>query len=238
MLKYLAGLNHLLSGGIVLSSILFSSIGYGLEFPETSGTGAPERTASGGRRDQSCMQRGAISPTALVPQNNLVTTVAEKPSLFFYLPVTQAKTAEFVLMDNQGNELAQKMITLTGEAGIMEVKLPDIAKLETNQNYWWELAIICNHHDRTQDLFIQGKLQRQELPTEFVRQLETADLLQQAQLYADAQIWHESLAIALQLRHTHPDALTGLLQSVGLGSFDPSLPSREPGFDPSLRSRG
>lgn len=216
MLKYSAVLNHLLSVGIVLSSVLFPSIGYSLEFPETSGTGAPERTASGGRRDQSCLQGGAMSATALVPLNNLVTTVAEKPSLFFYLPATQAKTAEFVLMDNQGNELAQKMITLTGEAGVMDVKLPDTAKLETNQNYWWELAIICNPQDRTQDLFIQGKLQRQELPTEFVRQLETADLLQQAQLYADAGIWHEALAIALRLRDTHPNALAGLLQSVGL----------------------
>jgi len=157
-----------------------------------------------------------MSATALVPQNNLVTTVAEKPSLFFYLPVTQAKTAEFVLMDNQGNELAQKMIKLTDEAGVIEVKFPYSAQLEMNQIYRWELAIICNPQDRTQDVFIQGKLQRQELSSALVSQLETADLLQQAQLYADAGIWHESLAIALKLRDTHPNALAGLLQSVGL----------------------
>ncbi|MEQ8384013.1 MAG: DUF928 domain-containing protein [Coleofasciculus sp. A1-SPW-01] len=50
--------------------------------------------------------------------------------------------------------------------------------------------------------------------------METGDFLQQAQLYAEAGIWHESLAIALQLRHTHPDVLAGLLQSVGLGRFE------------------
>lgn len=216
MFNYLAVLKYSLSVAILLSSVLCSSIGYSLKFPETSGTGAPERTASGGRRDQSCMQGGAMSATALVPQNNLVTTVAEKPSLFFYLPVTQAKTAEFVLMDNQGNELAQKMIKLTDEAGVIEVKFPHSAQLEMNQIYRWELAIICNPQDRTQDVFIQGKLQRQELSSALVSQLETADLLQQAQLYADAGIWHESLAIALKLRDTHPNALAGLLQSVGL----------------------
>ncbi|MEQ9553198.1 MAG: DUF928 domain-containing protein [Coleofasciculus sp. G3-WIS-01] len=199
-----------------MSSVLVSSLGYSLKFPPTDGTGAPERTASGGRRDLSCLQADSMSLTALVPRNNLVTTVSETPSLFFDIPQTRAKTAELVLMDNQGNELAQKMIPLTGEAGVMDVKLPATAKLEMNQIYRWELAIICNSQDRTQDVFIQGKLQRRELPAELVRQLETSDLPQQAQLYAEAGIWHESLAIALRLRDTYPNALAGLLQSVGL----------------------
>lgn len=220
MVKCLASLQYFSIVGVLLSSVLFASSGYSLEFPKTNGTGAPERTASGGRRDELCLQEGTRLPTVLAPQNNVYTTVSPTPSLFFYLPVTPAKTAELVLMDNQGNELAQEIILLTGKAGVMEVQLPDRVQLEVNQIYRWELAIICNVQDRTQDLFIQGKIQRQELSAELVRQLENEDLLQQAQIYTDAGIWQESLAIALQLRYTHPDTWEELLQSVGLENLE------------------
>ncbi len=201
------------------SSLLVQPPILSLEFPPTGGTGAPERTASGGRRGDSCTEAGAIPATALVPQNNWVTTVSETPTLFFYIPQTKTETAEFVLMDNQGNEFLQTKIALPGKSGVMKVVVPSTAKLEENKTYRWEFSIICNTQDRSGDRYIQGTLQRTPLSRELKTQLEAAKPLQQAELFAKAKIWHESLAIAAQLRPTNPKAWEELLKSVGLDAI-------------------
>ncbi len=200
------------------SSLLVQLPALSLQFPPTGGTGAPERTASGGRRD-SCMKRGEIPATALVPQNNLGTTVSETPTLFFYIPHSETKTAEFVLMDNRHNELFQTKIALSGKSGVMKLAVPPTVKLEDNKTYWWEFSIICDTQDRSGDRFIQGMLQRTPLSRELKTKLEAAKPLQQAELLAQAKIWQESLAIAAQLRSTNPKAWEELLKSVGLGAI-------------------
>jgi hypothetical protein len=148
-----------------------------------------------------------------------VTTVSETPTLFFYIPQTQTKTAEFVLMDNQNNELFQTKIDLPGKSGVMKVVVPSTVKLEENKTYRWEFSIICNTQDRSGDRFIQGTLQRTPLNRELKAKLVAAKPLQQAELFAKAKIWHESLAIAAQLRGTNPKAWEELLKSVGLGAI-------------------
>lgn len=201
------------------SSLLVQLPVLSLEFPPTGGTGAPERTASGGRRDDSCIEAQALPATALVPQNNLGTTVSETPTLFFYIPQAKTKTAEFVLMDNQGNEFFQTKIALPSQSGVMKLNVPSTVKLEENKIYRWEFSIICSTQDRTGDSYIQGTLQRTPLSRELKTQLEAAKPLQQAELFAKAKIWQESLAIAAELRSTNPKAWEELLQSVGLGAI-------------------
>ena len=200
------------------SSLLVQLPVLSLQFPPTGGTGAPENTASGGRRGD-CIAPGGLPATALVPQNNLVTTVSETPTLFFYIPQTQTKTAEFVLMDNQNNELFQTKIALPGKSGVMKLVVPSTVKLEENKTYRWEFSIICNTQDRSGDRYIQGTLQRTPLNRELKAKLVAAKPLQQAELFAKAKIWHESLAIAAQLRGTNPKAWEELLKSVGLGAI-------------------
>jgi hypothetical protein len=200
------------------SSLLVQLPVLSLQFPPTGGTGAPERTASGGRRGD-CTEVGALPATALVPQNNLVTTVSETPILFFYIPQTKTKTAEFVLMDNQGNEFFHTKIALPSKSGVMKVVVPSTAKLEENKTYRWEFSIICNTLDRTGDRYIQGMLQRTPISRELKTKLKAAEPLKQAELFAGAKIWHESLAIAAKLRGTNPNAWEELLKSVGLGAI-------------------
>jgi hypothetical protein len=201
------------------SSLLVQLPVLSLEFPPTGGTGAPERTASGGRRYDSCIERGAMPATALAPQNNLVTTVSETPTLFFYIPQTQIKTAEFVLMDNEGNEFFQTEVALPGKSGVMKLNVPSTVKLEENKTYRWEFSIICNTQDRTGDSYIQGTLQRTPLSQELKTKLEAAEPLKRAELFAKAKIWNESLAIAADLRGTNPNAWKELLKSVDLDAI-------------------
>lgn len=201
------------------SSLLVQLPVLSLQFPPTGGTGAPERTASGGRRGDSCTEVEVLPATALVPQNNLVKTVSETPTLFFYIPQTNMKTAEFVLMDNEGNEFFQSKIALSGASGVMKVVVPSTVKLEENKTYRWEFSIVCNTQDRMGDRFIQGMLQRTPLSRELKTKLEVAKPLQQAELFAGAKIWNESLAIAAELRGTNPHAWDEILKSVGLGAI-------------------
>ncbi|MFB8791896.1 MAG: DUF928 domain-containing protein, partial [Potamolinea sp.] len=140
----------------IISTLLVQLPVYSLEFPSTSGTGQPARTASGGRRNDSCVNVQAMPPKALVPQNQLGTTVSQAPTLFFYIPKTNTKTAEFALMDNQGNEIFLKKIALPDTSGVIKLDLPPTVQLETNKTYQWELAIICDTQDQTRDRFIQG----------------------------------------------------------------------------------
>jgi len=199
---------------LLVSSLLIQLPAYSLEFPPTGGTGAPERTASGGRRTTSCTVAGAIPAMALMPQNNLGTTVSDTPTLFFYIPQTKAKTAQFTLMDNEGNELLEKAIALPEKPGVMKLNIS--VKLEENKLYRWEFAIICDNQDRTEDRFIKGTLQRTPLNAELKAKLKDAAPLKQAELYANAKIWHESLAIAASIRLTNSKAWEELLKSVGL----------------------
>ncbi len=206
------------------SSLLVQLPVLSLQFPPTGGTGAPERTASGGRRGRqvsrdSCINPGGIPATALVPQNNLGTTVSERPTLFFYVPQSKTKMAEFVLMDNEHNEIFQTKIALPGKSGVMKLDMPSTVKLEENKTYWWEFSIICNIQDRLDEPFIQGTLQRTPLSPELKTKLKAAKPLQQAELLAQAKIWQESLAIAAELRGTNPKAWEELLKSVGLGAI-------------------
>jgi len=201
------------------SSLLVQLPVLSLQFPPTGGTGAPERTASGGRRGDSCIGAGALPATALVPQNNLGTTVSQTPTLFFYIPQSTTKTAEFVLMDNERNELFQTNIALSGKSGVMRLDVPSTVKLEENKTYRWEFSLICNTQDRSGDRYIQGMLQRTPLNRELKAKLVAAKPLQQAELFAKAKIWQDSLAIAAQLRGTNPKAWEELLKSVGLGAI-------------------
>ena len=89
-----------------------------IKFPRTP-IGAPRRAIGGGTR-------GGESTylTALSPQSNVITTVSAQPTLFWYIPKTQAKSAKFVVYDNQGQLFYQTTVALQGIPGVVKLSLP------------------------------------------------------------------------------------------------------------------
>lgn len=149
----------LTSLGVMASSLLVQLPIYSLDFPPTGGTGAPERTASGGRRDDPCIQGGTLSGVkVLVPDKGLGNTADKVSKVLLEIPETKARTAQFVIMDEAGNELFEKAVSLPGIASVMELDLPSNVTLKTNKNYRWEFAIVCDAQDRTKDGFVQGTI--------------------------------------------------------------------------------
>ena len=154
--------------------------------------------------------RGAVCPvgnqrlTALLPSTNLGLTAAARPSLFFYLPPTEGRSVEFVLQDSRGAELYQST-TRINQSGIVRVDLPSNApELAVGQTYQWYLSVICDPKDRTADLYVQGWVQRVDMPDTLKRQLQQAPASEHPYIYANAGLWHETLAALFELRQAQP----------------------------------
>ena len=187
-----------------------------LEFPPAADRGAPARTAGGGVRGENCVEQGATPLTALMPGNNVGTTVAANPTLFVYVPKTNAKEAEFSVLDAQGKDVYLETVKLTGEAGVVKVSMPESADLKTGKDYTWSFSIVCNAQERSGDIYVRGLLQRTELSADLKSELEKAPPLEQAKIYAKAQVWNETLALLAELRNSNPKEWEQLLKSVGL----------------------
>jgi hypothetical protein len=193
-----------------------------LTFPPVDNVGAPARTAGGGQRGPICV-RGKIPLTALAPSNNLGTTVSGNPTLFWYVPQTEAKSAKFVMLDKQDNEIYTTILPLKGTPGVVKLSLPANVSLQPGQDYTSELTLNCDSENPSDQGFVRGLVKRTELNAQQKTQLAAAtEPLQKAQVYAQAKIWQETLTILAQLRSTRPndprirDAWQELLKSVQL----------------------
>lgn len=194
-----------------------------VEFPPSADRGAPARTAGGGIRGESCEASNVQPMTAVTPINNVSTFVGDAAMLWVYIPSGENLEAElYVQNDVTGEAVYQHIVDLPAAGGILPIVLPTKTAdgetlLDVGSDYFWELAVICNAQDRNQDQFVQGFLQRVEKSDTLTAALANeTDLATQAELYAAAGIWQETLQIVTQLRDDQPNLWQGLLSSVAL----------------------
>jgi hypothetical protein len=164
-----------------------------------------------------------------VPGNQTL-TVAANPTFFVYVSETTAKSAEFLLFNDQDNEVYQATLQLptvpsfsVSTPGIVKVSLPANVSLETGKTYRWGFQLYCRNANAKPDaeqnynnLLVEGWIQRTELSPDLKTKIEQATPLEQAKLYAKARIWSEALMLAAQLRSSQPAEWEELLKSVGL----------------------
>ena len=154
-----------------------------------------------------------------MPEDALGTTLTPNPTLFWYLPQTKAKSAQFVLRDqnNAGEEVYNQIFDLPEAAGVIQLKLPENVTLEPNRAYLWKLALICEPKDRNKDEMVWGTLQLKELTLEQQNKLEqVVNPIAEAQLYAKFYLWNETITRVAQLRDSDPEIWQDLLKSVGI----------------------
>lgn len=218
-----------------------------LEFPVSGPIGQPEGGSVGGGTRGSCSkknQQNQMPLTGLIPIRNKLNwrtrvpanqtlTVAANPTFFVYVPETTAKSAEFLLSDEQDNEVYQTTLRLptvlssdvpsssVSTPGIVKLSLPANISLETGKNYRWVFALNCiaPDGDLSGNLYVEGWIQRTELSPDLKTKIEQATPLEQAKLYATARIWPETLVLASELRSSKPDEWEELLKSVGLSQI-------------------
>lgn len=211
---------------VMVAPLLLTPGAIALEFPDTSGGGAPRGGSVGGgvRGSSTCIiPQNGLSLMALrpiEPDNYVGQTASDTPTMFFYVPKTEAELAEFVLIDRQGNDVYTEKLELSKDGGLVKVTMSLPEAIGDSTEYTWLFALICNPSDRTIDESIQGQIQHVTLDPTVMADLEEAqaqeDLLKQAEVLADAKIWYDSVAIAAQLRDLDTQPWESLLKSVGL----------------------
>ncbi|MEH1936618.1 MAG: DUF928 domain-containing protein [Nostoc sp.] len=172
------------------------------------------RVRGGAKRGPGC-ELTKLDLTALVPftqeANSVINvwgqTTEERPSWFFYVPYTKdyPYAVEFVLQDQDSNEIYQKAIALPDKPGVIRVSLPSTAPaLAVDKQYHWFFTINCDKEENSPPTFVQGVIQRVELNPATVKELQTTEPLKRYAIYAQNGIWYEALTILAQLRQKNP----------------------------------
>jgi hypothetical protein len=200
--------------------------------PPNRGLPGEGRQEGGGVRGGNCPNiQNKLIP--LVPATNMGLTVAEHPTLYWYVPETgggenPAPEMEFVLQDEDGKEVYNSgKLPPVGSAGIVSYTLPEKASkpLEAGKNYQWFFSIICNPDDRSGDVRVQGWIRRAEKMPALAQELEKASERERPFIYARESLWFDTLSSLAQLHRQNPDDLTlaakweELLNSVSLANL-------------------
>ncbi|HBE20005.1 MAG TPA: hypothetical protein DEG17_06045 [Cyanobacteria bacterium UBA11149] len=165
-LSYLGAISCALSLEMVtlaspISLLRENPIEISLRFPMGRDIGAPRRTGGAGQRGPVPCLKDNMPITAVTPINNGVKTLLPNPTLYVYVPETRASSAEFTVVDGEGEEVYNTKLALTDTPGIVSVSLPDTVALTPGQEYTWIFAVVCNPANRERDEFVRGLI----LPT-------------------------------------------------------------------------
>lgn len=183
----------------------------------------PRRPVRGG-----CASISQLGLTALVPKNKIGRTVSDYPTFFFYLPQTEAESAEFILQDPSGKQIYKQDLTISNLSGVIGVSIPankNVPPLEVGKSYRWNFTVICDSLDRSADQIESGTVRRVELSADIRRQLDQADPRQKTVIYAENGIWQDALSTLSAARQANPDDAQlaadweSLLESVTLGKI-------------------
>lgn len=195
-----------------------------LTFPPGSGS-APKRTAGAG-------VRGNCAPglTALIPDSTVSMTVNENTQFFVYIPQTDALIGRFTLnLSADRSQSYTQEILLSGQPGVVSFTIPQEIALATEQAYDWKFTLYCDGVPGTslglgsseqRVSSVSGQVQRMDMTSDLEAKLNAATTpLAKAEVYANAGIWHEAMAIVSDLRESQPQEWQSLLDAVGLNSL-------------------
>ncbi|MEG4322308.1 MULTISPECIES: DUF928 domain-containing protein [unclassified Microcoleus] len=163
---------------------------------------APRNNVRGG-----CASNPQQTLTGLVPQNKVGRTVSDYPTFFFYLPPTEAESAEFSLVDKSGKEIYKQTLTISNLSGVIGISIPankNVAPLEVGKSYNWNFTVICNSQDRSSDMIEIGTVRRVELSADIRSELSKADSRQKTAIYAENGIWQDALSNLVATRRAQP----------------------------------
>ncbi|HIK05709.1 MAG TPA: DUF928 domain-containing protein [Trichormus sp. M33_DOE_039] len=183
---------------------------------------APQTTAGGGSRGDSCDLASKEILQPLIPQNKLGLTLAERPTFHWFVQQMSIQTAHFAILDDKGI-VYTTTVKLPNKAGIISFTLPnDAPSLKVGKQYHWYFAIACDSEDSEKEITTDGWIERIQLTPTLSKQLARSHPKQLSQVYATAGIWHEALHTLVKQRLANPSDSTvtanwrAFLESVGL----------------------
>jgi hypothetical protein len=204
--------------------------------------GAPvNRLGAGTRNPRSCLGDNTCL-FALIPDNDraLLTTTAY-PKLLFYVPQTAGKQIELLFRSTTNNaKTYQLSIPTPAKSGIVSFDLSmlkdaegqSLPPLENGNKYKWSLAIILNADNHSEDLVVDGAIERQQVNPELAELLQQGSASDRISLYTINNFWYDALATLYQARQADPnnsslvEDWTSILESIDLGRIakEPLVP--------------
>ncbi|MDF5740020.1 MAG: DUF928 domain-containing protein [Nostoc sp. S13] len=157
-------------------------------------------------------------------------TTEEHPTFWFYVPYIKNfanLSAEFVLQDQEENDVYRHAIALRTTPGVIDVPLPStVAPLQVGKIYRWYFKVYCYQQDQTiPPTYVEGDIQRVILSSSEESQLAATDPREKIAIYAALGIWYDSLTILAQIYKANPQDTSlaadwqSLLQSINLGNI-------------------
>jgi len=235
LLLVLLGMGGFASRGVALNSVLPNTQGQQIAVVEPTiperalmaqaftpdPRGMPGRREGGGTRGTLAVME--IPPTALIPATNLGTTLSAHPTLYFYVPAeTGGLTAEFMLLDSQGETLYHVSAPLPSQEGIVSVPLPTDLSLESERNYQWFFSVEISENDPSANIILSGWVWRVPENPALMQDIEAIALADQPKAYAEAGLWYDAVTALVNLQQANPGSATvqgqwtTLLESVAL----------------------
>ncbi|MDX2215153.1 MAG: DUF928 domain-containing protein [Oculatellaceae cyanobacterium bins.114] len=136
-------------------------------------------------------------------------TVSSHPTFLVYIPqyptIQQAEFSVYSEASTEAEIFYYTRFNLPSQAGIIGITLPPEAPaLEVGKTYTWYLTLICDENDRSTDIGVEGRVQRETFDAELSRQIERTSPRDRPLLYARAGIWYDAVATLAQLRLENP----------------------------------
>jgi len=192
-----------------------------LKFPTDQYRGAPTATSGGATRSDEapyCANTSQGDFNVLSPNNSRVLkTISANPTIFFYIPPTQATLGEVILLDKDDKELYTTQFLLPKQSsGIASVVLHPQQTLISGESYKYSLAIICDSQFRNRDIVVSGELKYTTIDEKVAQSLKNQDYLKKANYYAKQGYWLDTLENTAKISSRQPEQWKELLESAGL----------------------
>lgn len=187
--------------------------------------GAPGGRIGGGTRGTA---REIFVLSVLAPDHNAL-TVAEQPSLYWFISKPTSLPMELTVMD-PGTARPLLETRLAAEApGVHRVRLADHGvRLAPGVPYRWYVAIVPDPGRRSRDILAGASIERVELPAALQARVAQAQREDVPSVYAEAGFWYDAVEAISELIESRPtDAdlrrqRAGLLSQAGLPNVEPA----------------
>jgi Domain of Unknown Function (DUF928) len=187
--------------------------------------GLPLRRVGGGTRSGCTFASNQF--TALIPERIIAKTTKTNPKFYFYIPEnTAGKQLEFVLRDRLDRQVYETTFISNGKSGIIGIELPATKSnlLAAEENYHWYFSLLCTPDNRSQDIVLEGSIERIELDASLAQKLARSTPMERVNLYQTANIWYDAISTLAELKLSSSETLINsewqaLLESVGLANL-------------------
>jgi hypothetical protein len=141
----------------------------------------------------------------LAPSRRLGKTVSTRPTFAWFVRDAGSWAIEFRLYEHDLTNGTFKLVKeikdqgLKSSPGIMVLSLSESnPQLSTGKRYRWQIELVCNSSRPSSNLFAESELEVVPMPLKLRTQLSaTRDRLNQANIYASANLWYDALGTVL-----------------------------------------